>query len=71
MVRVGTEEDEEEEEEEKLCGQSQDQIITDPYDVTASKHGTLVSGESAEVSKAQFSSACLIRSTAEAHGLNF
>ncbi|KAL7828273.1 hypothetical protein AOLI_G00314250 [Acnodon oligacanthus] len=45
MVRVGTEEDEEEEEEEeeKLSGQSQDQIITDPYDVTASKHGNLVS----------------------------
>ncbi|XP_036433684.1 pleckstrin homology domain-containing family A member 5 isoform X1 [Colossoma macropomum] len=47
MVRVGTEEDEEEEEEEeeeeKLSGQSQDQIITAPYDVTASKHGNLVS----------------------------
>ncbi|XP_037397582.1 pleckstrin homology domain-containing family A member 5 isoform X10 [Pygocentrus nattereri] len=44
MVRVGTEEDEEEEEEEeKLSGQSQDQIITDPYDITASKHGNLVS----------------------------
>uniref|UniRef100_A0A3B4DV90 Pleckstrin homology domain containing A5 n=1 Tax=Pygocentrus nattereri TaxID=42514 RepID=A0A3B4DV90_PYGNA len=46
MVRVGTEEDEEEEEEEeKLSGQSQDQIITDPYDITASKHGNLVSAE--------------------------